>query len=124
MSSNDLATVTVSEIVEPVKRAGHDLHPRLVDVAARGPLVGKFPQAAALGFERHRNSGKLLRQIETLIHMVVSVARTFSSGVIRLGLFAGSGGLSKALLTLVVLTILCVGDPSPTPTPTPTPIPF
>lgn len=127
MSSNNFSTVAVSELVEPAERAVHDSHPRLVDVAARGPCVGKDTQVTVLDFQphgRHLHSAKLPGKAWASIHMVVSFLRTFLSEVIRLGLFANRGSLSGVLLMLTVLTILCTGDPSPVPTPTPTPIPF
>lgn len=56
------------------------------------------------------------------VYTITSFGRTFLSGMIRLGVCAGSGGgLSVAMLTLAVLTILCGGDPGPAPTPTPIP---
>jgi hypothetical protein len=124
MSSSNLATVAVSELVEPAERAVHDLHPRLVDMAARGPRAGKDTQVTVLGFQRqgrHLHSAKSSGKVWTSIHMVVSFPRTFLSEVISLGLFSGRGSLSGALLMLAVLITLCTGDPSPTPTPTPIP---
>lgn len=127
MSSNNLATVAVSELVEPAERAVHDLHPRLVDVAARGPRVDNDTRVTVLDFQRHGrhlHSAKLPGKVWTSIHMVVSFMRTFLSEVISLVLFSGRGSLSGVLLMLTVLTALFIGDPSPVPTPTPTPIPF
>jgi hypothetical protein len=127
MSSSNLATVAVSELVEPAERAVHDLHPQLVDVAARGLRVGKDTQVTVLDFQRHGrhlHSAKFPGKVWTSINMVVSFMRTFISEVISLGLFSGRGSMSVVLLMLAVLTTLYTGDPSPTPTPTPTPIPF
>jgi len=53
------------------------------------------------------------------IHVIVSFVRTFLDKVIRLGVCAvSSGGVSGALLTLTVLTIL-TRQPNPTPVPSP-----
>ena len=127
MSPSNLATVAVSELVEPAERAVHDLHPWFVDMAARGLRVGKDTQVIVLDFQRHGrhlHSAKLPGKVWTSIHMVVSFMRTFLSEVISLGFFSGRGSLGGILLMLTVLTALCIGDPSPVPTPTPTPIPF
>jgi hypothetical protein len=124
MSSSNLATVTVSELVEPVERAVHDLHPRLVDVTARGSRVGKDIQVTVLNFQRHGqrlHSTKLLGKARASIHTVASFMRTFLSEVISLGLVSGRGSLGGVLLILTVLTALWIGDPGPVPTPTPIP---
>jgi len=67
---------------------------------------------------------ELLKEIETSIHVMISLGRTSLVEVIRWGVCAGSGGgVSGITLMLVVLTILITGDPNP-PSPTPTPLPF
>lgn len=67
-------------------------------------------------------AAELLDKIAPLIHAAASFRRIFLNGVIRLGVYAGSGGgVSGALLALAVLTILTAEQPTPTPTPTPLP---
>ncbi|MBV8542247.1 MAG: hypothetical protein JO268_17220 [Pseudonocardiales bacterium] len=59
---------------------------------------------------------ELREKVRASIHTVVSSGRTFLGEVTGWG-----GGVSGALLTLAVLTILILigGDPTPTPTPLP-----
>jgi hypothetical protein len=64
---------------------------------------------------------ELLKEIETSIHVMISLGRTSLVEVIRWGVCGG--GVSGITLMLIVLTILITGDPNP-PSPTPTPLPF
>jgi hypothetical protein len=125
MSSNNLATVVVPELVELGVVAGYDPFPRIVDVATCGPLVGERSHVVVQGIERprrHRAPVKLLQKIRTPIHEVASFGRSFLNQVVKLSVCAGSGSsLNVTMITLAVLTILCHGDPYPTPTPTPIP---
>lgn len=59
-------------------------------------------------------------KVAALIHVIVSFGRTFLNAVIRFGVCAVSnGGVSGALLTLAVLTILITRQPNPNPVPSP-----
>lgn len=64
-------------------------------------------------------TAELRDRIGVLIHVIVSFGRAFLNKMIRLGVCAvSSGGVSGALLTLAVLTIL-TRQPNPTPVPSP-----
>lgn len=63
-----------------------------------------------------------LEKVGPSIHAVTPFGRAFLSKMNKLCLCAGSsGGVGGALLTLAMLTILAIGDPTPTPTPVPLP---
>ncbi len=125
MSSKNLATVVVPELVQLAEAARYDLCPQFVGVAACSALVGERPHVVVQGIarlRRHRAPVKLLQKLAVPIREIASFGQSLLNQVIKFGICAGSGGgLSVTLVTLAVI-ILCHGDP--TPAPTPTPIPF